>query len=164
MKQAVKIVITVMVAICSGFVCLLAIGYYTGETSYLEYDIESLIEPVLLEAEVSDLPEEYVIENREEGRNLYLLAVTFDNPSNCGLEGYQINLRYEASDSGETYWIREEGENFSTYRNWENGYYLPAGKQTTFYAVVSVNDGCEKFDVIYYNYQTKSEQRVPVEL
>lgn len=162
MKQAVKTIITVLVAIFCSFVCLIAFGFYLSETEYLEYGIEGRIDPEITAVQLTYLGESYE-GNEKEGCSYYRLEIEVENNSNYGKEAYGLFFHYEA-DSTDSYYSIKEVEDNSPFRDWENSDYLPSGKNTTIYKVICIENECDEFDLIYSNYVTKNEQRVHLKL
>lgn len=162
MKQTGKTILTIFVVLICCFVCFLSFGYYLSKTKYLSYDSARLVDLVIKDVSAEELGKEY--EGRsEEGKTYYMLEITIDNPSNCGRDGYSFYLTYDTY-AYENYSIVDTIEDDISYRSWENGYYLPPGKESTVYEIICVDDACKKLDVIYRNYEIKKEQRVAVDL
>lgn len=162
MKQAAKLIITVLVSIFCSFVCLISVGIYLSKTDYLEYEAEGKTDPEISNTLLTCLGDSYAGEERE-GCSYYRLEIEVENNSNFGKEIYSLIFRYEAQSPEGSYSIREiQGNGF--FRYWENSDYLPAGKTATIVKVICVENECEEFDLIYSNHSTKNEQRVHLKL
>lgn len=162
MKQTIKTIITVLVVLGCGFICMISLGSYFAETNYMEYDIERMIDPVITQAAAECIGNSYEGQPKE-GYSYYQLTLTLENQSNFGLEESYIYLSYEGSGDEGYYYIREV-ENEDSFAIWEAKDYFPAGKTAEFNQVLCIEDGCRDLDVIYRNYSTKSEQKVHIEL
>lgn len=162
MNQVIKIIITIFVAVASVFTILLSFGMFLSQAEYLHYDLEYMIDPVLVDADIEYLGETYQ-GMEEEGSSYYLLTVSMDNQSNYGREDYGLSFRYSSDVEDEYFWIREVYIDSDIQRT-NSGRYLPAGKKSKIQRIICVEDGCKAFDVIFTNYRTDKEQKVHVEL
>lgn len=158
MKNTIKTVITVLVVVGCGFISLLSFDLYLSETDYMEYDIGRMVSPVLKEAEAEYLGNTYNGEE-EPGCSYYKVKMVIDNNSNYGIEEASLNIHF--TKSKEEYFLKEYEED-SPFDRWKEGRYYPAGTEAQFYKIVCVEDGCKEIDVVYKNYSTNEEQRIPV--
>lgn len=161
MKSTIKTVITVLAVLGCGLICLISFGVYLSETEYMEYDIGRMVDPVLVEARAEYIGENYGGE-AEEGYSYYRVRTVIENNSNIGLNEFSINLHFENAPE-EYYYIREIKEE-RPFDVWKEGRYFPAGKTADYYKIVCVENECNKIDVVYENYETKTEQRIHITL
>ena len=162
MKKVINVFITVFLALFCCLVMLVSLGGYLGETNSLDYSKHKLVEPVLKEASVKEIGKEYNGLS-EDGKTFYLLEVKVDNPSSAGIKGGYLYLRYDSYVYGYLSGV-ETVESDINFNEWDNHYYLMPGKESSILQVISVDDTCKKFDVVYYNYENENEQRLVVEL
>lgn len=159
MKNTIKTIITVLVVVGCGFICLISFGVYLSETDYMEYEIGRMISPVIKNAEAEYLGSYYNGEE-EEGYSYYKVGLTIENNSNYDLEENELTIHFETFQGGYSYLREYEEENF--FDLWDNGRYYPAGKKARLYKIVRVEEGCTEIDAVYKNYETDEEQRIPV--
>lgn len=162
MKQAVKTILTIFFAIFCLLAAIFSFGYYLSETDYMEYEAERMIDPIIKEVKAHEIGKTYNGES-EEGYTYYRLDITMENPGNYGKDGLDFYFNYNMDAYEDYYYVRRVDGDIS-FTHWDNDYYMPPAKETTIFEVVKVEDGCERFDLVYYNYQTELEQKIPVDL
>ena len=89
--------------------------------------------------------------------------MSVDNKSNYGSESYDVSLYYEAEQDDYYYYVSRVDDQY-TFTRWDNGYYIPPGKVGTAFQVICVEDACKEITIIYKNYKTDEEKRIPVNL
>lgn len=159
MKNTVKTVITVLVVVCCGIICLAAFGYYFLEKDYLEYDVKQMISPVFTEAEAEYLGDSFQ-DNSQEGYSYYRLKFQVRNDSNVGREERYLNSFIFRDTDGycDVLAVTEE-KGFSVD---ENGCYYPPWKESAYQIVVCVRDGIREFDAWYTNYSSDETQKIHI--
>ncbi len=162
MKKIVKVLITIGLAIVSSIVMLLSYGFYLSEKNTIEFNKHLLVDPIIKEARVHEIGKEFNGQTQE-NKTYYLLEFTVENQSSAGMDAGNLLIYYDAYQYGSAASVQtvEADINFS---DWENYYYLIPQNESTVFEVISVDDGCEKFDIVYHNYKKETEQRLAVEL
>lgn len=160
-KQTVKTIITVLVGVFCGFVCLAALGFYLGATETLTYEMEHAINPEITKIEATNLGNSYM-GNRSEDCTYYRLAIGLSNESNYGRRDNSFYFWFESEAEYEYYSVsRVTTENPDFY----NGdYYIPAGRDGVIYEIIRVENGCEAVRVNFNNYYTNEEASFLVDL
>lgn len=161
MKQAVKTIITVFVAL---FFCIAGlVGAILGynKIQFLKYDAGSLTDPQITDIRITCLGETYQGDTQEEA-SYYQLAITLDNQSNYGKTSSTIHFYCNALPADSFYYI-EVLSDIGSF-SYENANYLPAGKEGTIYKILLIEEGCKSFQIVMNNYHLNSSQTYLVEL
>lgn len=161
MKQTVKTIITVFVAL---FFCIAGlVGAILGynKIQYLEYDAGNLTDPLISDIRITCLGESYQGDSRE-GVSYYQMAITLDNQSNYGKTSSNIYFYCNPLPADSFYYI-EVLSDIGSF-SYENANYLPAGKEGTIYKILMIEDGCESFQIVMNHNNTDQTQTYLVEL
>ena len=146
MKQIIKTIITVFVALVCSFVCLIAAGVYMVEAEYTDYEVAYLVAPTIKNAQITYLGDSYNGKEKEDC-SYYLLTVDLDNSTLGAWDEYSAYFSYDTASSGDYYYVNEADLGLSEGQGY--GDYYPAGRQITVKKVLCVENGCTGFDIIF---------------
>ncbi len=159
MKQAVKVIITVAVALVCCFVVIFSFGYFYYEQDMTGYQIGQMVPAELLDVQLKELGPAYQ-GYEQEGTSYYMLMVTMNNPANSQKEDYEVYFSYQ-DDAGRSFGkVVEVGE---TYPN-DGSIVVPAGMTGVISRVLQIDDDCKSFTLKYRNYVTEEEQEIEITL
>lgn len=151
MKQAVRIILTICVAMVSCFIMLISAGYYFVARDSEAYDVNAMMLPEIKDVQVRSLGEQYQGKSSE-GDSYYELSILLENPGNTLKESYELYFSYE-DENGDAYGqvreVRSKLDNLDSGIN-----VLPAGMTGVITKVVQVNDNCKRFTLVESNYLT----------
>ena len=161
MKQAVKIVMTILFSIICCFVMLLGGVYYFSSRDSVAYDVKSMAMPQIREVQAEVIGDTYQGEAHE-GTTYYKLYILLENQSNSLQESYDYYFDY----------MDETGEYYGGVWEMRNGLYdsgsglnvLPADTAGVITKVVRVDNGCEEFLLVISNHLAKEKQSFLVNL
>lgn len=161
MKQAVKIVMTILFSMFCCFVMLIAAVYYFSSRDSVVYDVQSMAVPQMKEVQTEVIGDTYQGETCE-GATYYKLFILLENPSNSLKESYDYYFDY----------LDKTGEYFGGVREMKNGLYdsntglnvLPAGAAGVITKVVQVDKGCTEFSLVISSHLAKEKQSFLVKL
>lgn len=111
MKQAVKIVMTILFSMCCCFVMLIAAVYYFSSRDSVAYDVQSMAVPQIKEVQAEVIGDTYQGETCE--GTYYKLFILLENPSNSLKGSYDYYFDY----------LDKTGEYFGGVREMKNGLY-----------------------------------------
>lgn len=160
MKQAVKIVMTILFSMCCCFVMLIAAVYYFSSRDSVAYDVQSMAVPQIKEVQAEVIGDTYQGETCE--GTYYKLFILLENPSNSLKGSYDYYFDY----------LDKTGEYFGGVREMKNGLYdsniglnvLPAGAAGVITKVVRVDNGCSEFSLVISSHLAKEKQSFLVNL
>lgn len=165
MKQVIKTIITVFVGIVCFFICLIAVFACYEQIDFLDYSIADEHKPVIIAAEAEYLGQEYNGET-EDGFSYYRVYLTFKNKSNFAKNGSGLTIMYSSEDydgnGDKIYRILTTGKEY--HGNYDNTDYIPAGTESTYSEVISIEDGCKGFEVYLWDYNTEEINGIMVDL
>lgn len=145
MNRIWKTIITVLAVAGSCFVCLISAAVYFMETGFLEYDINGMVEPEIVDAQITCLGDSFQGKTQE-GYSYYLLTIEMNNETIVGWNDYGVYYSYEPPTSEDYYYVREVYDE-DMYYSQGYGYYYPAGKKVMVQRVLCIKDGCQGFDL-----------------
>lgn len=161
MKQAIKVIITVAVALVCCFVMLASIGYFIYQQDSTKYDVDNATMAVLGDVQVEELGKTYQGYSQE-GAAYYLISISLENPGNAPKEDYSLYFSF-LDDEGYSYnrvvEINQSGEYISS-----GNVVIPAGMTGVVNRVLRIDDDCKSFTIKYRSYITEQEQTVEVNL
>ncbi|MDO4303493.1 MAG: hypothetical protein Q4D94_06210 [Bacillota bacterium] len=161
MKQAIKVIITVAVALASCFVVLFSFGYFFYEQDNTRYEASEMAMAEILDVQLKELGKSYQ-GNSEEGTSYYMISVLAKNPGNSQKNDYELSFSY-IDDEGYTYNKVMEMNRSNSYYNNGNGV-LPAGMTGVINRVLQIDDDCKSFTLRYRSYVTEEEQEIEINL
>lgn len=161
MKQAVRIILTIGVAMVSCFVMLISVGYYFVARDSRAYDINAMVLPEIRDVQIRSLGGQYQGKSSQ-GNSYYELSILLENPGNSLKEGYELYFSYE-DENGDSYGhvieVRDGLEGLNSGIN-----ALPAGMTGVITKVVQVDDNCKRFTLVESNYRAKDRKSFLVKL
>lgn len=162
MKQIFKIMITVFVSLMSCLVMIACIYHGYNELKYLKYELQDMIYPQLVSAEAEYLGKSYHQEAKENA-SYYKIKIRMKNDSNYTKKCSNIYFRMQSAEDDTYYWITDITETSAYY---DNSGCLPAGKEGVVSRIISVEDGCRSFYLIYgaFDAKEKDKQKLLVNL
>lgn len=161
MKQAVKIVMTILFSVFCCFAMLLGVVYYFASRESIAYDVKSMAVPQIKEVQAEVIGDTYQGEARE-GTTYYKLFILLENQSNSLQESYDYYFEY----------MDTKGEYFGGVVEMRNGLYdsnsglntLPADTTGVITKVIRVDNGCKDFLLMISSHLAKEKQSFLVKL
>lgn len=161
MKQAVKIVMTVLFSVFCCFAMLLGVVYYFASRESAAYDVKSMAVPLIKDVQAEVIGDTYQGEAHE-GTTYYKLFILLENQSNSLQESYDYYFDY----------MDTTGEYYGGVLEMRNGLYdsnaglnaLPADTTGVITKVVRVDNECKNFLLVINTHLAKEKQSFLVKL
>lgn len=161
MKQAVKIIMTILFSLFCCFAMLIGAGYYFSSRESVSYDVQSMAVPQMIDVQAEELGDTYQGKTGQ-GVTYYKLLITMENTSNSMKESYDYFFDYRD----------KTGEYYGGVMEVRDGLYdgssginiLPADTTGVITKVVQVNEGCTEFSLVINSYLAKEKQSFLVKL
>lgn len=161
MKQAVKIVMTILFSMLCCFTMLLGVVYYFASRESAAYDVKSMAVPQIKEVQAEVIGDTYQGEAHE-GTTYYKLFILLENQSNSLQESYDYYFDY----------MDTTGEYYGGVLEMRNGLYdsnaglnaLPADTTGVITKVVRVDNECKNFLLVINTHLAKEKQSFLVKL
>lgn len=161
MKQAVKIVMTILFSVFCCFAMLLGVVYYFASRESAAYDVKAMSVPQIKDVQAEVIGDTYQGEARE-GTTYYKLFILLENQSNSLQESYDYYFNY----------MDITGEYNGGAWEMSNGHYdsnaglniLPADTTGVISKVVRVDNSCKEFLLVISNHLAKEKQSFLVKL
>lgn len=160
MKQAVKIIMTILFSMFCCFVMLIGAVYYFSSRASVAYDVQSMAVPQIKDVQAQIIGDSYQGKTGQ-GGTYYKLLISMENASNSLKESYDYYFDYldSAGEYGRVIEMRDGLYDSSSGIN-----ILPADTTGVITKVVRVDNDCKEFSLVINSHLAKEKQNFLVKL